>query len=157
MRLRAAHLIIAGILALSACGGDEAGSTDTSEDAGGASAAAATLAELVTAIEAVDYACEPESMAMTAALREICLTTTSIAVNPYAWDDAAAADQQFDAEVMCSADSTLGSISYLRGDSWAISVFSISDPTAEREAEITAVLESIQSAVGGEVGNKACG
>ncbi len=115
------------------------------------------LGSLVSAIEASDYTCQPESMAMTSAQRAICNTFSSIGVNAYSWADADTLAAEIDAEVMCTSDSHLGEIRFLRGDTWAVSAFSLSESTQEKSAEIDSVLSALQTALGGELDSKSCG
>ena len=146
-------------LIISSCGsGSESSST---EDAGNANDSSSqtfdgTLGNVVTAIEGNDYTCQPESMAMTSAERAICNTFSSIGVSAYAWADAATLGSELDTEIMCTSDSHLGEIRYLRGDVWAVSAFSLSESTEQKSTEIDAVLSALQAALGGELESKAC-
>lgn len=149
---------LTAVLALAACGGDDSSSDASSTaDTAAQTADSGRMAEVTAAIEATGYTCTPESFAMTSAAHESCLTTNSISVQAYTWADAATLTAEIDTEIMCSVDSTLGSIMSLRGDDWAVSAFSLSASTADKEAEITSALTAIQSALGGDITTSACG
>lgn len=150
-------LFAATSLIISSCGGgsDSSSEGDSGADAGTESADG-TLGNVVAAIEANDYTCQPESMVMTSAERAICNTFSSIGVSAYAWADAATLDSELDAEIMCTTDSHLGEIRYLRGDVWAVSAFSLSESTEQKSTEIDAVLSALQDALGGELESKPC-
>ena len=143
-------------LALVACGGDDSTNSDGGNSDTTTAASSGMLDEVTAAIEATGYTCTPESFSMTSAAHEVCNTTTSIGVQAYAWADAATLTAEIETEIMCSADSTLGSIMSLRGDTWAISAFSLSASTAEKQTEINAVLASFQNTLGGEILDKPC-
>lgn len=147
-------------LILSSCGGSSSGgsgSDDANAGDPGAQSFEGVLGSVVSAIEANDYTCQPESFVMTSAERAICNTFSSIGVSAFVWADAATLDSEIDAEIFCTSDSHLGELRYLRGDTWAVSAFSLSESTQTKSAEIDAVLGEIQSALGGEVENKPCG
>ena len=159
IRRRVTAALIPALLLTTACGGsssesDERGS-ETSE--GSDQAFDGVLGSLVSAIEANDFTCQPESMAMTSAERAICNTFSSIGVSAYVWADAETMSSEIDAEVYCTSDSHLGELRFLRGDTWAVSAFSLSESTADRSEEIDAVLASLQTALSGELDSKPCG
>lgn len=153
---------ILALVSLSACGGggDEvAVETDdavvveeVSTDAG-----AADLGPVVAAIEATGYDCTPESFVMTSAIRETCLTTTSVSLSAYAWSDAATMAAEADSELFCTMDSGLGELASVRGDVWAISAVSLSGSnTPETKAAIDEVLTGLATSLGGTVVSTPC-
>lgn len=153
---RALTAISTSLLVLASCGGES--SSDSGDAADGTEQAFdGVLGNVVSAIEANEYTCQPESMAMTSAERAICNTFSSIGVSAYVWSDAATLDSEIDAEVMCTSDSHLGEIRYLRGDTWAVSAFSLSESTADKSTEIDSVLASLQSTLGGDLASEPCG
>jgi hypothetical protein len=149
----------AAAVLLTSCGG---GSSDQSgsDAAGGGDSGEQTfdgvLGNVTEAIEANDYTCQPESMAMTSAERAICNTFSSIGVSAYVWADAETLESEIDSEIMCTSDSHLGEIRYLRGDTWAASAFSLSESTADKSTEIDEILSALQNALGGELASKPC-
>ncbi len=154
--------LAAGLLILGACGGDDSGSSsdsasteESSSSSGGA--AEATLAEVVAAVEGTGYDCNPESFVMTAAVRETCLTTSSIGLSAYAWANADDFTAQVGSEVRCSVDSNLGELRSLQGDTWAVSAVPLSgNPTADNIDAIDSALEAVQATLGGEVVSTPC-
>lgn len=157
-------LLAAGLFVLGACGGDDGGSSDSgdsSEQSSGGSgdggSAEATLAEVVAAVEGTGYDCNPESFVMTAAVRETCLTTSSIGLSAYAWANADDFTAQVGSEVRCSVDSNLGELRSLQGDTWAVSAVPLSgSPTADNIDAIDSALEAVQATLGGEVVSTPC-
>lgn len=148
------------LLVLASCGGGSASESDADGATTGDSDSQTfegVLGSVVNAIEANDYTCQPESMAMTSATRAICNTFSSIGVSAFTWADAETLDTEIDSEIMCTSDSHLGEIRYLRGDTWAVSAFSLSESTEEKSAEIDAVLSALQTALGGDLSSKPCG
>lgn len=156
------------VVALVACGGGGGG--DTAGDApdgvvveevgaeqapvGGGSG---DLTEVVAAIESAGYDCAPDSFSMTSAIRETCLTTSSLSLVGYAWADATAMDAEVDLEVSCSTDSGLGQLTSLRGDVWAVSAVPLSGSTSpETQAQIDDVLSTIATTLGGEIVASPC-
>jgi hypothetical protein len=161
MTLRRFHLLLpTALLIIASCGGgssNDSGDGSPLEGDSGSQTFDGVLGSVVNAIEANDYTCQPESMAMTSAMRAICNTFSSIGVSAYTWADAETLDGEIDAEIMCTSDSHLGEIRYLRGDTWAVSAFSLSESTEEKSTEIDAVLTSLQAALGGDLSSKPCG
>ena len=148
LRQAATASVVAVILA--ACGGGTSGPGDT----GGAEAQKMT--EIVAAVEALEYECNPESIVMTSAEREVCMTASSVIVTAYTWADVATFGAEVDAEIRCTADSTLGEIRSLRGDTWAIASYSIDGPTSDYAAEIDGLLADLQGTLGGELAVAPC-
>ena len=154
---------ILALVSLSACGGggadDVAVETDDAvvvEDVS-SSAGSADLGPVVAAIEATGYDCTPESFVMSSAIRENCLTTTSISLSAYAWSDAATMAAQVDSELFCTMDSGLGELASARGDVWAISAISLSgSSTPETKAAIDEVLSGLAASLGGTVVSTPC-
>lgn len=146
--------LAAGLLVLGACGGDDSdsgsddGATTEESSSGSGAAASDTLATMTGALEGLDYTCNPES-GMSSAERELCLTTSSVFMSLYAWSDAASLEAEYASEIMCSADSTLGEIRYLKGDNWIISAIPTSGSTADYSAEIDSSFADFQTALGG--------
>lgn len=156
-------MLAAGLLVLGACGGDdgdsssEGSSEESSGESSGGGAAAATLADVVAAVEGTGYDCNPDSFVMTGAVRESCLTTSSIGLSAYAWDDAEAFASQVGSEVRCSLDSSLGEIRSLQGDTWAVSAVPLSgSPTADNIDAIDSALEAVQATLGGDIVSTPC-
>ncbi len=154
------------VVALAACGdsGD-----DTAVDAPGgvvvegsvedasAGGGSGDLTGVVAAIEATGYDCNPDSSVMTSAIRETCLTTSDLSLVGYAWVDASTMDAQVGLEVFCSADSSLGQLTSLRGDTWAVSAVPLSGSTSpETQAQIDDVLSTIATTLGGELVSTPC-
>ena len=114
------------------------------------------MADLVAAIEGLDYECSPESFVMTSAERETCLTTSSISLVAYVWADEETFDAEVDAEVRCSTDSSLGDLRSVRGATWAVAVVPLNGSTAEYSDEVDALLTSVQAALGGDAVSSPC-
>jgi len=161
MTIRRIHLLFpTAILILASCGGGSSTDSGDGSSLGGdenSSTFEGVLGSVVSAIEANDYTCQPESMAMTTARRAVCNTFSSIGVSAYSWADAETLDAEIDVEIMCTSDSHLGEIRFLRGDTWAASAFSLSESTEDKSAEIDAVLTALQDALGGQLDSKTCG
>ena len=144
---------------VASCGGGSSSSDSGSSDAdstGNADTAATSMADLVAAIETLDYTCSPESFVATSAERQLCLTTSSVSLSPFTWSDADTFAAEVDSELTCTVDSGLGELRSLRGDTWAISSFSISGPTADYDAEINGLLSSLQQELGGDIVSTPC-
>lgn len=159
IRRRVTAALIPALLLTASCNGSSSESDESGAESGDSSSQSfdGVLGSLVSAIEANDYTCQPESMAMTSAERAICNTFSSIGVSAYVWADAETMASEIDAEVYCTSDSHLGELRFLRGDTWAVSAFSLSESTADRSEEIDAVLASLQTALSGEIDSKPCG
>lgn len=156
LRIAATACVIAFV---ASCGGGSSSSDGGSSDAdtsGSSDAATTSMSDLVIAIETLDYTCSPESFVMTSAERQLCLTTSSVSLSPFTWSDADTFTAEVDSELTCAADSGLGELRSLRGDTWAISSYSISGSTADYDAEINGLLSSLQQQLGGEVVSTPC-
>ena len=163
--------VVAVAAVAGACGGSDDGGDAAMDDtdaasevvvdevaADGAPSAAADLSPVVSAIEATGYECQPESFVMTSAIRETCLTTSSIALSAYAWAGPELMAEQVDAEVFCTADSGLEQLTSLRGDTWAITALSLSGSnTPETQTAIDDALAAVSATLGGAVTTTACG
>ena len=111
----------------------------------------------MAAIEATGYDCAPESFVLTSAVRETCLTTSSVSLSAYAWSDAATMAAQVDSELSCTLDSGLGELASVRGDVWAVSAVSLSGSTTpETKAAIDEVLTGLATSLGGTVVSTPC-
>lgn len=155
---------ILALVSMSACGGgggDDDAAADSDDDVVveevSSGAGAADLGPVVAAIEATGYDCTPESFVMTSAIRETCLTTTSVSLSAYAWSDAATMAAEADSELFCTLDSGLGELASVRGDVWAISAVSLSGSnTPETKAAIDEVLTGLAESLGGTVVSTPC-
>ena len=146
---------VACIVAFAAsCGGGSNSSSD--ESANGGDSASISMDDLVAAIETIDYTCSPESFVLTSAERQVCLTTSSVTLSPFVWENAEAFQNEVDVEIACTADSGLGELRSLQGESWAISSYSISGATADYDEEINSALTSLQQELGGEIISTPC-
>jgi hypothetical protein len=151
-------------LGLAACGGGsndsadgDAGSGDVVVEQVSADAPAGDLSAVVTAIEATGYDCSPESFVMTTAVRETCITTSSIALSAYAWGTADDMAAQIDGEIYCTKDSGMDEITSLRGDTWAISAVSLSGSISpEAQTRIDDTLATLADSLGGTVSSADC-
>jgi hypothetical protein len=155
------------VVALAACGGGDDTAVDApdgvvveddgSAEDGPAGAGSSDLTGVVAAIEATGYDCNPDSSVMTSAIRETCLTTSALSLVGYAWVDASTMEAEVGLEVFCSADSSLGQLTSLRGDTWAVSAVPLSGSTSpETQAQIDDVLSTIATTLGGELLRTPC-
>lgn len=160
-------MLAAGLLVLAACGGDDGGSSDsgdsTEESSSGESSgggdAEATRAELdaaVTALPDLGFQCTPDEFSMSSALRSTCVGLTSLSIRTHAWTSSDALAAEIGSETMCSSESPLGEVRYLKGDVWAISAIPLSGSTAEKAAEIDAAMAALQGALGGSESSTPC-
>ena len=158
--------VVAVAAVAGACGGSDDGGDAAMDDtdaasevaADGAPSAVADLSPVVSAIEATGYECQPESFVMTSAIRETCLTTSSITLSAYAWASSELMAEQVDAEIFCTADSGLEQLTSLRGDTWAITALSLSGSnTPETQTAIDDALAAVSATLGGAVTTTACG
>ena len=161
-------MLAAGLLVLAACGGDDSGSgsdggATTEESSSGESSgggdAEATRAELdaaVTALPDLGFQCTPDEFSMSSALRSTCVGLTSLSIRTHAWTSSDALAAEIGSETMCSSESPLGEVRYLKGDVWAISAIPLSGSTAEKAAEIDAAMAALQGALGGSESSTPC-
>ena len=154
MNSRFAIIITTAALILGACGGGENDSSDQSITESDASAL--SMKDLVTAIETLEYSCSPENFVLTSAQRQVCLTTSSVSLSPFVWDSVETFQIEVETEITCSVDSGLGELRSLRGDSWAISSYSLNGPTADYDSEIGGLLSSLQKQLGGDIATTIC-
>lgn len=162
--------VVAVAAVAGACGGSDDGGDAAMDDTDAASEvvvdevaadgapSAVDLSPVVSAIEATGYECQPESFVMTSAIRETCLTTSSITLSAYAWASSELMAEQVDAEIFCTADSGLEQLTSLRGDTWAITALSLSGSnTPETQTAIDDALAAVSATLGGAVTTTACG
>ena len=154
---------ITALTVLGGCGGgDDTSSTGDGDvvaapDATPAGeAAAATLADVDAAIESTGYTCSPAEFTMTPSVGSACLTTSSILVASFAWEDAATATNFGRVENACLPESGLGELLVLEGETWAVRAAVFGEPTADRLDEITGVLEAIRANLGGTIATIPC-
>lgn len=139
---------------VASCGGGSGSSDDGMTNT--ESAETTSMDELVTAIESLDYTCSPESVVLTSAERQLCLTTSSVSLSAYVWDDEDAFAAEVDTELSCTTESGFGELRSLRGDTWAISSYSVSGATMDYDAEINGLLTSLQEDLGGTTVSTPC-
>lgn len=149
----AAALVVAG------CGGgsDDAGSELVpAGPAPAGPAAQAALDEATAVIEATGYSCTANDFVLSPSVSVSCLTTSSILVAAYAWEDADVASQYGVNDYSCTEDSELGEVLTLVGSTWAIKAAVAMTPTVENVDAITATLTSFQEGLGGEIVSTPC-